>query len=477
MRSSVVARRRLLAHLDAALEVGAVRVNAAAGSGKTTLLATWLSTLPTSVASVWLTLRPEHNDPTRLAEDLRAILRHERVAGDRLGSSGPLGVVLAELMDPPPGSPVVLVLDDMHVIDDPSVIDAIASALADVPEGSCVVVSGRHDPGLPWAMLRERRAMVEVDDAALRFDEEEAGRLLRTAFGIDASDRRIAGAVAAAEGWAAGLVLAGVAWQAQPGGSVEISLGPRHRQFIDGFIEETVLAACSPGVRDFLGVTSVLPVLEPSLCDLLTGRQDSASVLRELTHRNLLTEELAGPSPAYRYHALLRRALRERLGPNGLAPLRDQVERVVQELAGQGRLVDATDLALRAGPADDAEKWVRQACGPALSRGYAATVVRWLSALPSDQLNRQPDLLLVLARAAGVTGDLLTAKAAVRQVRSTVDSTEDSRGVRTGLHMLDIAVKLWEGSLTESVQSLRHLLSLVTEQADDPVLELLGLCS
>ena len=42
-------------------------------SGKTTLLATWLDTLPHDVRSAWLTLRPEHNDPRRLADDLRAI--------------------------------------------------------------------------------------------------------------------------------------------------------------------------------------------------------------------------------------------------------------------------------------------------------------------------------------------------------------------------------------------------------------------
>jgi LuxR family maltose regulon positive regulatory protein len=475
VRGDVVARPRLLARLESALDVGAVCVEAAAGSGKTTLLATWLEALPRSIRKAWLTLRPEHNDPVRLADDVRVVLREARVIGDGHESAGSLEDILATLVEPTPRSPIVLVLDDAHVIHTEGVVGAIRAVLGHIPAGSCIVVCGREQPALPWAVLRERRAVVEISDVDLRFDEEETKRLLGDVFGIDADDRRVVGAITMAEGWAAGLVLAGVAVQAQPESMIEIALSPRHRHFVDSFIDEAILATCSPEVRDFLRLTSILPVLEPSLCDLLTGRQDSGAILRKLVDRNMLTEELAGPFPAYRYHALLRRALHERQSRQGLGQLSSRVERVVQELAEHGHLVDATELALQAGPSEDAEKWVRQACGPALARGYAATVVRWLSSLPVDQLHRQPDLLLVLARAAGVSGDLLTAKVAVREVRRLAEGPETSPGVRVGLQMLDVAVGLWEGSLSASVSSLRDLLALMPERVDDPVLDLLGL--
>lgn len=475
MRGDVVARPRLLERLESAMDVGAVCVEAAAGSGKTTLLSMWLEALPRSTRKAWLTLRPEHNDPVRLADDLRVVLREARVVVDGHESAGSLEDVLATLAEPTPRSPFVVVLDDAHVIHTQRVVDAIGTVLSHIPAGSSIVVCGREQPALPWAVLRERRAVVEICDVDLRFDADETRRLLRDAFGIDAQDRRIVGAVTMAEGWAAGLVLAGVAAQAQPESAIEVALSPRHRHFVDGFIDEAILAACSPEVRDFLYVTSILPLLEPAMCDLLTGRQDSGAILRDLVDRNLLTEELAGPSPVYRYHALLRRDLQERQRRQGLEHLSSKVERVVQTLAAQGRLVDATELALQAGPPEDAEKWVRQACGPALACGYAATVARWLSSLPADQLHTQPDLLLVLARAAGVSGDLLTAKAAVREVRRLTDSLEASPGVQVGLRLLDVGVGLWEGSLSASVSSLRDLLALVPERIDDPVLDLLGL--
>jgi ATP/maltotriose-dependent transcriptional regulator MalT len=473
LRENVVPRRRLLERLDTGLEVGAVRVHAAGGSGKTTLLASWLETLPHDVHSAWLTLRPEHNDPRRLADDLRAAGRSDGV--DAGGTADSLRDDLAALLEPAPGTPGVLVLDDVHVIHDESVVDAIAAVLTGVPAGSCMVISGREDPGLPWPMMRARRSMVEVDDASLRFDEEETRRLLATVFGADDRDHRIIGAVTAAEGWAAGLVLAGVAYQAQPGEPVDVALSPRHRHFVDGFIENTLLSTCPPDVRAFLVATSVLPLLEPPLCDLLTGRDDSSDVLRALVDRNMLTEELAGPQPVFRYHALLRRALHHRMSGRERAQLADRVELAVRALDAQGRLVEATDLALQSGSPEDAEKWVRRACASAMTQGYCATVARWLSDLPSDRLHSQPDLLLVLARAAGVSGDLLTATAAVRSVHQLVAGGDVPEGVRIALQLMETAVALWQGALTASVASLQDLLLVVPEPVNDPVLELLGL--
>jgi LuxR family maltose regulon positive regulatory protein len=475
LRENIVSRPRLLERLDAGLEVGAVRVCAAAGSGKTTMIADWFESLSDDVHAAWLTLQPEHNDPVRLADDLRAVGRHGRVHTSSGGPIGSLAEVLTALVRSESGSPGVLVLDDVHVIHSESVVEVIASVLTRVPGGSCLVISGREDPGLPWPIMRAQRAMVEVDDASLRFDEAETRRLLGAVFGADDRDPRLSRAVAVAEGWAAGLVLAGVALQVQDAEAADVALSPRHRQFVDSFVEETILDACSPDVRDFLVRTSILPTLEPSLCDLLTGRQDSAAILRQLVDRNLLTEELAGPVPTFRYHALLRRALRERAGAPGLAQLSDRVELVVRALDERGRLVEATDLALQAGSPEDAEKWVRQACASAMTQGYAATVAAWLSALPSDRLRSQPDLLLVLARAAGVSGDVLTAQAAVRNVHQLVDGGEVPEGVRIGLQTLETAVALWQGALAASVASLQDLLLVVPEPVNDPVLDMLGL--
>ena len=362
----------------------------------------------------------------------------------------------------------------MHVIDSDSVSDAISSVLSRVPDGSCMVVSGRADPGLPWATMRARRALIEVREADLRFDEAETGLLFRDVFGVDVGDWRVAAAVSASEGWAAGVDLTGVAIQAKPQALIDVSVSPHHRQAIDAFIDEAVLASCSPDVREFLHLTAVLAVLDPSLCNILTGRQDSASVLRQLSDRNMLTEELAGPSPTFRYHGLLRQALRRRTSPEELHLLNVRVEGVVEALARQGRLVEATDLALDAGLPSNAETWVRRAVGPALARGYAATVVRWLSTIPTERLHSQPDLLLVLARAAGVSGDLITAKAAVLEVRRLTESHPASTGLRIGLQLLEIGIGLWEGSLSTTISSLRQLLTLIPDDLDDPVLELLG---
>lgn len=107
-RGNVVVRRHLLKRLESAIDKGSVCAKAAVGSGTSTLVATWLDTLPPSTQTVWLTLRPEHNDS--------------------------------------------LVLDDVHLIHSGRVTDAVGSILGQLHAGSCIVVCGRADAGLPWAV-------------------------------------------------------------------------------------------------------------------------------------------------------------------------------------------------------------------------------------------------------------------------------------------------------------------------------------
>ena len=51
---------------------------------------------------------------------------------------------------------IVLVLDDYHVIDAPSVQDGMAFLLDHLPPGLHLVIASRADPALPLARLRAR---------------------------------------------------------------------------------------------------------------------------------------------------------------------------------------------------------------------------------------------------------------------------------------------------------------------------------
>ena len=107
-------------------------------------------------------------------------------------------------------TPVVLVLDDVHLLHKTECRDAL-SVLADhVPGGSRLVLAGRDEPPLRIARLRAEGRILEIGPGDLSLTREEAASLLRAAGG-DARRGRRGGAAPANRG---------LAGRAVPGGAV-----------------------------------------------------------------------------------------------------------------------------------------------------------------------------------------------------------------------------------------------------------------
>ena len=102
---------------------------------------------------------------------------------------------------------MVLVLDDVHVLDDHECWAAL-SVLADhVPPGSRLVLSGRDAPLLALARLRAAGRILELGPRDLALAHEEASSLLRNA-GVPVSEDDVAELHRQAEGWPLGRCLA-----------------------------------------------------------------------------------------------------------------------------------------------------------------------------------------------------------------------------------------------------------------------------
>ena len=75
-------------------------------------------------------------------------------------------------------SPIVLVLDDYHLVRAEPVHTSLAFALRHLPPTLHLAIATRADPPLPVGALRAAGEMIEIRAADLRFDETEAGKLL-----------------------------------------------------------------------------------------------------------------------------------------------------------------------------------------------------------------------------------------------------------------------------------------------------------
>ncbi len=157
-RHHLVPRARLLAQLDAGLRQGRrlSLVSAPAGFGKTTLVSAWVDAA--GLACAWLALDADDNDPTRFLGYLIAALQQVDAS---IGSA--LLPLLRSVQPPPPqaimaalitesagrAAPLVLVLDDYHLLTEPSIHDLIGFLIENLPPTLRLVIGTREDPPLP----------------------------------------------------------------------------------------------------------------------------------------------------------------------------------------------------------------------------------------------------------------------------------------------------------------------------------------
>jgi LuxR family maltose regulon positive regulatory protein len=208
-----VRRSRLIARLARGDRCPIVSVAAPAGYGKTTLLSQWAERNGQSFA--WVSVDEADNDPKVLLSYVAEALDAVEPIGERVfdaltspGSSVPGSVVprLASAFSSMI-SPIVLVLDDVHVLHNPECRAAL-SVLADhVPDGSRLALAGRAGPPLRIARLRAEGKIVEIGPHDLSLTCEEASSLLREA-GVALGEDEMAELHQRTEGWPAGLYLA-----------------------------------------------------------------------------------------------------------------------------------------------------------------------------------------------------------------------------------------------------------------------------
>ncbi len=222
-RLGTITRPALVNRLRAARSATVAVVTAPAGYGKTTLLADWERRDERPFA--WISLDEADNDPTVFLTYLAVALDRVQaidpdvfVALSRLGTS-PQNVVarLGRSLSP---LPVVVVLDDVHVLRSRECTAALATLVDELPAGSQLVLASRTAPELQLGRLRAEGRIVEVGSGDLSLNEREAQALLQAAglrlaeedvAELTQADRRLAcgalprGTLAARIGrWAAG---------------------------------------------------------------------------------------------------------------------------------------------------------------------------------------------------------------------------------------------------------------------------------
>jgi ATP/maltotriose-dependent transcriptional regulator MalT len=390
-------------------------VAAAPGSGKTSLLSEWHADPREPRAFAWISLDSADNDLVRFWDGVFAALQTVApglgdAAQASLHSPGttvvdhvlPLLINdLAELAEP-----VVVVLDDYHLIENGEIHSALELLIERLPSAAHLVISTRYDPPLPLSRLRVRGQLTEIRAADLRFNLTEAGAFLTDVAGLELDAEEIARLHERTEGWAAGLQLAGLSLRGRED----------HRQFIDSFAGDDqqivdylgfeVLDNQSPELRDFMMQTSVLDRLSGPLCAAVTGNPDAGLVLRRLERENAFVLALDSRREWYRYHHLFADLLRHELARSSPELVVELHRRACTWYREGDAIPEAIGHATAAGDFGEAIELITSHWYEFLQRGRQATVASWIDRLPSQTVAEDPNLCLTKAWLGVNTGRL-----------------------------------------------------------------------
>ncbi len=383
MRPGTVCRSPLIEGLTRGDSRPIVSVVAPAGYGKTTLLSQWAGGNSQSFA--WVSVDEADNDPKVLLSYIAEALNSVEPIDERVFD------VLASPVSSVPGSvvprlgsafssmtsPVVLVLDDVHMLHN-SECRAALSVLADhVPSGSQLALAGRAQPPLRIARLRAEGKIMDVGPDDLSLSCDEASLLLRNT-GLTLAEEDVAELHERTEGWPAGLYLAALYLrEGGPLASAVFSFGGDDR-LVSDYLESEFLSRISRQQRVFLTRTAVLERMCGPLCEAVLDRTGSAAILADLAGSNLLLVPLDRRGEWYRDHHLFRDMLLaelHRLEPGLMPVLR---RRAADWYLRNGWPEEALEYSMAAGDVDKAAGLAGKLIVPAYRQGRVRTIQRWL---------------------------------------------------------------------------------------------------
>jgi LuxR family transcriptional regulator, maltose regulon positive regulatory protein len=411
-RPILVPRPRLIERLLAGLKGCLTLISAPAGSGKTTLLAEWHLGSGANTPAAWLTLDEEDNEPARFYRYLFKALDplQPGLAGemeDLLSSSdtsSPEAILTPFVNSLSQVYPdFVLILDDYQHIENQLIHKAMQFLLEHMPELMHLVILTRADPPLPLSRLRARSQLVEIRAEHLQFSHEEAALFLNQVCGLRLTQDQVLALGIRTEGWIAGLQMAALSMRDRKDVDHFVETLSGSNRYIGDYLVEEVLDREPKTRRDFLLRTSILTMLNGSLCNSLTGREDGAVTLESLDRANMFLIPMDEERRWFRYHPLFADLLHSRLlqQPELEAELHRKAS---QWFAANHRLDEALKHTLATRDFQQAMDIMEVTFPDAYVDDRILKILSWGNALPPGLLYQHPALCVYYAWAVVTMG-------------------------------------------------------------------------
>jgi LuxR family transcriptional regulator, maltose regulon positive regulatory protein len=377
-----------------------VLVGAPAGYGKSTLMAQWHARLvEQGVACAWLSVDESDNDKVRFVRHLNAALHNadarigEAVAGSLSGDNpGAIRPLLDALADDLSSvrQRITLFIDDLHLIQDPEVLEIVDWLVNYAPRTLRQIVGTRDTRRLRVSALRVRRQLFELDLRQLQFDREEVSHFYRIRLGQDLPTRDLQRVLLKTEGWPAALELVALALAGTTDQSSFIEQFAGSSNSVVDYLGEVVLSQMENRTRDFVFRISMFDRVCAPLAQAI-GAPDAEEQLQALRMRNLFLIPLDQGGTWVRFHHLVGEYFRGHYRRTSPVAATECLVRGARWLRANEYIEEAVNCLIQAGDWEEATRWIAESLEELVfRRGYHQTILRWMNALPAAWVDRYP---------------------------------------------------------------------------------------
>lgn len=393
--AKLISRPRLLQQLDEGAKHKLTLLSAPAGYGKTSLLGDWVRQCKHPVA--WFSLDAEDNEPVRwlsclvgsmpilsteTKETLFQLLRAPQNASNERNLALILNVITNSLKT---AQELILILDDYQFIQNQEIHQALAFLLEHSSPRLHFVISSRQELQLPFARLRAYEQTLELTANDLSFTHEEVLRFFQETDGTVLSSELAEELMHRSEGWITALKLLSRSFP-----NHLLAEGIKHlsgsQRYLFDYLTEEVLAQQPDETNRFLLQISVLKRFNASLCNSLTKRKDSQTILENQEKANLFLIPLDDERCWYRFHHLFSEFLQKQLAKHHPDLWHDLHQRACDSYRENGLFEEAIEQALLIPDFNQVMQLIEQTSEAMLMQNQATTLQSWLNELPREQV-------------------------------------------------------------------------------------------
>ncbi len=451
--------------LDRAVEKKLTIVNAPAGYGKSTAVSSWIRKKNENINFTWINLDKEDREEGSLWQNImfsinqkEVILPYDRISF--LSVEQCINLIINYFAGI--SSDCFIVFDDFHNMDHDTLHKCFEYFLSYIPPNLHCIIISRTLPSISISKLILDENVLIMDMEDLRFTREDINIYFNEIVDLKLTNEEVWRLADKTEGWIAALKAAALSLKSCADKSSYICNFDSSDEKIFHYIMEEVVNLQEAEIKKFLLKTSILKILNKTICNELTGSEHSQDILKFLEKNNLFIIRLDDRQENYRYHPLLSEVL--------VKMLKSEYPKEVNELylsasswyEKRGELKEAIEYSIMASKADHTimllEKYYHskshcEVIGP-------KSICSYFEALPCEMYNANPNMSIGYALALANTGQISADERELIELGINLDS-DMFQGFEGLVNKLRAIISLKYENLSEIVKYAKEALRLL----------------